>query len=365
MKRFISIPLLALAAACGGSNDNPSGLTVAVEFNGIQDQSVQLVESTDSGLHVIDSSFVTGGLVNFHSDAFDYPKAVFVKYQDIRRPIFLFLHKGDMHVAVSGDASQFSYTVSGDEASTTFNQYMEAKDAYNNMMSSLNSEYQTAMSIGDSLTLIHLQDKADELVNGNRRKMIDLAKTAGVFGAHIANNELYDADFMLLDSVYTNVPAMYSKSPVVSTLKDRIDALKRVAIGEPYVDIAQLDTVGNPIRLSDHLTRYTLIDFWASWCGPCRAENPNVVAAFEKYKDRGFSVVGVSLDESRQDWVKAINDDKLFWTQMSDLQGWRNGGAADYAVRAIPQNVMIDENGIIVAKNLREAELHEWLESNL
>ncbi len=105
-----------------------------------------------------------------------------------------------------------------------------------------------------------------------------------------------------------------------------------------------------------------MVDFWASWCGPCRGENPNVVAAYKKYHDKGFEIFGVSFDTDKDKWLKAVEDDKLTWFHVSDLKGWGNAAGKIYGVRGIPHSVLIDKEGIIVAKNLRGEELHKKLE---
>ena len=120
---------------------------------------------------------------------------------------------------------------------------------------------------------------------------------------------------------------------------------------------------GVATRLSSFRGKYVLLDFWASWCGPCRAENPNLVRVFQQYKGKGLHIIGISLDQpnARDRWLKAIHDDRLEWTQLSDLKFWRNEVAVQYGIQAIPQNFLIDPSGKIVAKNLRGESLEATL----
>jgi peroxiredoxin len=139
--------------------------------------------------------------------------------------------------------------------------------------------------------------------------------------------------------------------------------MSKIAIGSKALDLTQHDSANHPISLSSLKGKYVLVDFWASWCAPCRAENPNVVKAYHKYKDKGFTVMGVSLDgkSTQAAWLKAIKTDGLEWTQVSDLSGWSNGAAKLYDVKSIPQNFLIDPNGIVIGKNLRGEELNAKL----
>jgi thiol-disulfide isomerase/thioredoxin len=129
------------------------------------------------------------------------------------------------------------------------------------------------------------------------------------------------------------------------------------------MEFTQNDTLGNPVSLSSFKGKYVLVDFWASWCGPCRAENPNVVKTYQKFQNKNFTILSVSLDRpgQKERWLKAIHDDGLTWTHVSDLKFWDNAVAKQYGIRAIPQNLLLDPSGKIIAKNLRGEELAEKL----
>ena len=150
-------------------------------------------------------------------------------------------------------------------------------------------------------------------------------------------------------------------------MNEYILQLKRVAVGQPYLDFTQETPEGTLLSLSELVgkSKLLLVDFWASWCGPCRGENPNVVEVYKEYHEKGFDILGVSLDMKKENWIKAIEDDGLIWHNVSDLKYWNNEAAQDYAISSIPSNLLIDENGIIIAKNLRGEDLRKKVEEIL
>ena len=139
--------------------------------------------------------------------------------------------------------------------------------------------------------------------------------------------------------------------------------VKLTAIGNPAPEISLPNPDGEVVKLSSLRGQVVLVDFWAEWCRPCRQENPNVVKAYNRFKDQGFTVYGVSLDRTKDKWVKAIKDDGLTWTHVSDLKYFNSQAAADYGVQAIPFSLLVDRDGIIVAKNLRGVALDQELEA--
>ncbi|MCY7359273.1 MAG: AhpC/TSA family protein [Rudanella sp.] len=174
-----------------------------------------------------------------------------------------------------------------------------------------------------------------------------------------------DADFPTLDTLAQRFERENSNSPQAKGFIGNIARIRGLMMGGIAPDIALNDTTGAAVPLSSLRGKYVLIDFWASWCGPCRMENPNVVRMYNKYKEKGFTIYSVSLDQSRDSWVRAIRNDNLTWTHVSDLRYWQSAAAQQYGVTGIPKTFLIDKEGKIIAKDLRGPALEQKLEEVL
>lgn len=171
----------------------------------------------------------------------------------------------------------------------------------------------------------------------------------------------YEPDYKELNDLFKTLDKKVKKSNDGKLFERYLIALKNTQIGKKAPSITQLDLNGEPYSLTDLKGKYVLIDFWAAWCPDCRRQNPSLVKLYSKFKDRNFEILGVSFDRDYDTWVKAIKDDQMTWKHVSDLQQWNNAAGQTYGVKAIPQNILVDPQGIIVGRNLHGDKLDQKL----
>jgi len=284
---------------------------------------------------------------------------------DKRQGMQLFIEPGIIKITASDSLKIASVT--GSKSQKDFEQLQSLMKPYNEKMSALNSQYIEYRKNKDEEGIKKIQDEAGRL-DSIMNEDVYLKYTANHPNSPVAlySLERYSGYVIYpskVELLYNKLASKIQSSAAGKAFYKRIETAKKTAIGSMAVNFTQPDTLGHPVSLSNLKGKYVLLDFWASWCGPCRAENPNVVKAFNKYKDKNFTVLSVSLDQpgKKEAWINAIHKDGLTWTQVSDLKFWDNAVAKEYGIQAIPQNLLIDPSGKIIAKNIRGQELNNKL----
>jgi peroxiredoxin len=357
MKRLLLALLFPAVAFAQGDN----GYTVKGQIKGLKDSTLVYL-SNMSGTPIA-QTYSSGGAFKLMGklESGDVYQLSFIGYPDISETFLT-----NENLTVTGTASAMkSLTVTGSTAAQDYQLYLKR---FNPLKERLN----TGVAKANQAPAGKQRDSLVTVVNktvADIQSQIDLfikEKPASQVSAFIlyVTNQL-NGDVSVLEKRFSKLTASAKNNMYGKALSEMIEQQKTVenfgAIGSTAPDFVQNDAEGKPVSLSSFRGKYVLIDFWASWCGPCRRENPAVVAAYNEFKNKNFTILGVSLDQDKAKWLEAIQHDGLTWTHVSDLAYWNNAVAKKYQVTGIPINYLIDPQGKIVAKSLRGEELRETL----
>lgn len=353
--------LLAVAAVFAACNSGNSGYTVTGTVEGAADGDVVYLQTAEGRQLVkLDSAVITNGTFTLKGTQ-DSAVNRYITCQPAGKEGMLmdfFLENGKINVVLTAG--------NGDSATGTTNNdlYQSIRSKQNELNGQMNTIYQ---SMADTTLTDEQREAKTQQMNELEEQYVAAAKEGvkqnigNAVGIFLLKKNYYYMSVEELDPLMPQIPAEFANDEAIVKIKNNVEKMKATAVGQKFTDFEMQTPEGKSVKLSDYVGKgkVVLVDFWASWCGPCRREMPNLVEAYAKYKNKNFEIVGVSLDQSGDAWKEAIKKLNITWPQMSDLKFWNCEGAQLYAVSSIPHTVLIDGEGIILARGLHGNELLE------
>ena len=360
--RFIFALLFAISLISCNDNDN-NGYTLEGDAIGFENGTEIYVFTLENKQpKAIDTLVVTDGKFSA-----TYPKAEgynlnFLRVNNINGSVLYFPENKDMKAVVYKDSLQSS-RVSGGKQNEAYGNFVDKMGALNEVKQERMDRFRTAREQNDTAAIAQIQSENLNLMNEETEYKKAFLKennnslfSVMLISEMVGRKELTPAE---ASAFIENLNPKLADSELVLDLKTGLESLKKASVGSKAPDFSAPTPTGEMMSLKEALGKYTIIDFWASWCKPCRVENPNVVKVYNKYHEKGLNIISVSLDKDTQKdkWIQAIADDKMDWYHVSNLKFWQDPIAQQYNIRSIPATFLLDENGGIIDKDLRGAAL--------
>ena len=363
MRKLITLLLAVLVMqAC---TENKEGYQINLDLEGSEGKWVKLMSRVDRNYVTTDSVLVVAGEKAVLSGVVDGVSSMYLAVEDMEGAVQLLMENSTYTIAGSVEDPKIT---TNSKAQNDVNAYDKMQKPISDEMTAMVSELRKGPNPENSARYDSLREVYYSLYE--KKDALDstyIAENPGSFATVLAlRSTFYNYDAEGLDAELTRLEAPLQEMEEYKFMFGKLERMKAVAIGQKYTDFGLAIPEGGVLNISDvHQGNVLLIDFWAAWCGPCRQANPELVEIYHEYHDRGFEIIGVSLDRDSASWVKAIADDKLAWPQISDLNYWNSEGAELYGVSSIPHAVLIDREGIITAKKLHGQELRDAIEALL
>ena len=356
MKRIIYLFVLAVFVAACASEPH-----YVINGNIKDSDSITFVLQKRDGRTLVnlDSAVSKNGIFKMEG-VVEFPEQVFLIALNTRNRASIYLENSEITITGTLD-SLFDAKITGSKTHAEYESFILLNKPLADKYQMYVSAYQAANAQGDTAKMSEIRNNAMQVDKemGELQKEFIRNNPASYFTPALIRSLSAEMSVDEIESTIAALDTNVAKMPVIQDLKIRVQAMKAVSVGQKAPDFTLNDVDGNPVSLYSKVgAKLLLVDFWAGWCPPCRQENPNVVKVYNEFHKLGFDVFGVSLDQTKEEWVKAIADDKLTWTHVSDLQYWNNAAAKLYAVNSIPANFLLDETGTIVGTNLREEALY-------
>jgi thiol-disulfide isomerase/thioredoxin len=372
MKKYVLL-IVATLVFFSCQKENSNTYTIEGKAPGLEDGTKIMFYSIESGItepKLLDSVFVNKGEFKAALPKSETPSINYLSIKKLNRNIIFFPDADKLEAHIYKDSVEASFVAGGPD-NTLYKKYLDQAKKIGKERSTKMAQFSEARKNGDNTKAIEIQKELRNLAAQENaiKKDIVTNNPNSIFSALLISELVSQKAISGTEAkeIISKFSSKIASSPLVQDITKLISASEKAEVGLKAPSFSAPTPDGKMLSLEDAMGKYTIIDFWASWCKPCRMENPNVVKVYNKYHDKGLNIISVSLDKEGQKdrWIKAIADDKLTWNHVSNLKFWSEPIAQMYNVRSIPATFLLDEKGVIIAKNLRGKALEDKIASLL